>query len=194
MKLRASVLACVTAFLPLQNACAAEPGWPQSIAIATASPGGTYDVYGQALADILGKELGIEVTARGHRVRPDDPKYALPLRPSADCGEGSQTRRWRKRDSNQWSHFKEDSRAPSSALRFLAPGCARRDRFFRRDPAAVSTSCCGDAGRLRSRASAMFRLKAKWVIETRCATAVLARRQYPSSRECLPRPHYKQHQ
>jgi len=26
MKLRASVLACVTAFLPLQNACAAEPG------------------------------------------------------------------------------------------------------------------------------------------------------------------------
>jgi len=87
MKLRASVLACVTAFLPLQNACAAEPGWPQSIAIATASPGGTYDVYGQALADILGKELGIEVTARGHRVRPDDPKYALPLRPSADCGE-----------------------------------------------------------------------------------------------------------
>jgi TRAP transporter TAXI family solute receptor len=64
MKLRASVLACVTAFQPLQNACAAEPGWPQSIAIATASPGGTYYVYGQALADILGKELGIEVTAQ----------------------------------------------------------------------------------------------------------------------------------
>jgi TRAP-type uncharacterized transport system substrate-binding protein len=36
----------VTAFLPLQNACcAAEPGWPKSIAIATASPGGTYYVY-----------------------------------------------------------------------------------------------------------------------------------------------------
>ena len=44
MKLRASVLACVTAFLPLQNAFAVEPGWPQSIAIATASPGGTYYV------------------------------------------------------------------------------------------------------------------------------------------------------
>jgi len=64
MKLRASVLAFVTAFLPLQNAWAAEPGWPQSIAIATASPGGTYYVYGQALADILGRELGIEVTAQ----------------------------------------------------------------------------------------------------------------------------------
>jgi len=58
------VLAFVTAFLPLQNAWAAEPGWPQSIAIATASPGGTYYVYGQALADILGRELGIEVTAQ----------------------------------------------------------------------------------------------------------------------------------
>ena len=113
MKLRASVLACVTAFL--QNACAAEPGWPQSIAIATASPGGTYDVYGQALADILGKELGIEVTARGHRVRPDDPKYALPLRPSADCGEGSQTRRWRETDSNRWFR---DELAPSTARRW----------------------------------------------------------------------------
>jgi TRAP transporter TAXI family solute receptor len=64
VKLRALVLAFVTAFLPLQNAWAAEPGWPQSIAIATASPGGTYYVYGQALADILGRELGIEVTAQ----------------------------------------------------------------------------------------------------------------------------------
>ena len=64
MKLRALVLAFVTAFLPVQNAWAAEPGWPQSIAIATASPGGTYYVYGQALADILGRELGIEVTAQ----------------------------------------------------------------------------------------------------------------------------------
>jgi TRAP transporter TAXI family solute receptor len=64
MKLRASVLAFVTAFLSLQNAWAAEPGWPRSMAIATASPGGTYYVYGQALADILGRELGIEVTAQ----------------------------------------------------------------------------------------------------------------------------------
>jgi uncharacterized protein len=64
MKLRASALALVAALLCLSNAWAAQPGWPQSIAIATASPGGTYYVYGQALADILGKELGIEVTAQ----------------------------------------------------------------------------------------------------------------------------------
>ena len=53
MKLRASVLACVTAFL--QNACAAEPGWPQSIAIATASPGGTYYVYAKPSLTFLAK-------------------------------------------------------------------------------------------------------------------------------------------
>jgi uncharacterized protein len=64
MKLRGSVLAFAAAFLCLSNSWAAEPGWPKSIAIATASPGGTYYVYGQALADILGKEIGIEVTAQ----------------------------------------------------------------------------------------------------------------------------------
>ena len=55
MKLRASVLACVTAFLPLQNAFAVEPGWPQSIAIATASPGGTYYVYAKPSLTFLAK-------------------------------------------------------------------------------------------------------------------------------------------
>jgi uncharacterized protein len=64
MKLRASVLALAAALLCLSNAWGAQPGWPQSIAIATASPGGTYYVYGQALADILSDALGIEVTAQ----------------------------------------------------------------------------------------------------------------------------------
>jgi uncharacterized protein len=64
MKLRNSVLTFAAALLCLPDAWAAQPGWPQSIAIATASPGGVYYVYGQALADILGKELGIEVTAQ----------------------------------------------------------------------------------------------------------------------------------
>ena len=154
MKLRASVLACVTAFLPLQNACAAEPGWPQSIAIATASPGGTYDVYGQALADILGKELGIEVTARGHRVRPDDPKYALPLRPSADCGEARRLAAGASRIRTSGPTSKRTAVRRARPFVFWHPAAPRRDRVSRRDPAAVSTSCCGDAGRLRSRASA----------------------------------------
>jgi TRAP transporter TAXI family solute receptor len=64
MKLRNLALALVVAVVCRPHAWAAEPGWPQSIAIATASPGGTYYVYGQALADILGRELGIEVTAQ----------------------------------------------------------------------------------------------------------------------------------
>jgi len=64
MSLRTSLLTVMAVFLCLPCAWAAEPGWPQSIAIATASPGGTYYVYGQALADILGRELGIEVTAQ----------------------------------------------------------------------------------------------------------------------------------
>jgi len=64
MKLRASLLTLAVALLCLSNAWAAEPDWPKSIAIATASPGGTYYVYGQALADILSNELAIEVAAQ----------------------------------------------------------------------------------------------------------------------------------
>jgi uncharacterized protein len=60
---RLSVLAFLTVILFAPSAGAGEPGWPKSIAIGTASPGGTYYVYGQALADILGGALGIEVTA-----------------------------------------------------------------------------------------------------------------------------------
>jgi uncharacterized protein len=64
MNLRLAVITFVAALLWLPSARAAEADWPKSIAIATASPGGVYYVYGQALADILGKKLGIEVTAQ----------------------------------------------------------------------------------------------------------------------------------
>ncbi len=37
------------------------PGWPDAITVATGSPGGTYYAYGDALARILGRELGIRV-------------------------------------------------------------------------------------------------------------------------------------
>jgi TRAP transporter TAXI family solute receptor len=63
VKQRLSVLAFLAVALFAPSMGAGEPGWPKSIAIGTASPGGTYYVYGQALADILGGELGIEVTA-----------------------------------------------------------------------------------------------------------------------------------
>jgi uncharacterized protein len=60
---RLAVLAFLTVILCAPSIGAREPGWPKSIAIGTASPGGTYYVYGQALADILAGELGIEVSA-----------------------------------------------------------------------------------------------------------------------------------
>jgi TRAP transporter TAXI family solute receptor len=63
VKQRLSVSAFLVLMLFAPSIGAVEPGWPKSIAIATASPGGTYYVYGQALADILNGELGIQVTA-----------------------------------------------------------------------------------------------------------------------------------
>src|ERR1700736_3717008 len=63
MEQRLSVLAFLAVILFAPSIEAGEPGWPKSIAIGTASPGGTYYVYGQALADILVGALGIEVTA-----------------------------------------------------------------------------------------------------------------------------------
>jgi hypothetical protein len=61
---RLSVLAFLAVILFVPAVGAREPGSPKSIAIGTASPGGVYYVYGQALADILSGELGIEVTAQ----------------------------------------------------------------------------------------------------------------------------------
>src|SRR5262249_12274506 len=56
--------AFLSSFLPAINlAMAQEVASPRSIALATASPGGVYFVYGQALAPILSRALQIEVTA-----------------------------------------------------------------------------------------------------------------------------------
>src|ERR1700694_3660644 len=40
---------------------AANPDWPKSLTMGTASPGGVYYVYGEALAKILTEKLGIAV-------------------------------------------------------------------------------------------------------------------------------------
>jgi uncharacterized protein len=40
---------------------AASPNWPKSLTLGTASPGGVYYVYGEALAQILTEKLGIAV-------------------------------------------------------------------------------------------------------------------------------------
>lgn len=57
----AALVACLPSALPAR---AAEPHWPQTLVIGTASPGGTYSDYGEALARLLTRELGIAVSAR----------------------------------------------------------------------------------------------------------------------------------
>jgi len=65
MRIRALVVICVLITLvwsaPLSSA---PPGWPASLAIGTASPGGVYYDYGRELAAILTEALGIPVTAQ----------------------------------------------------------------------------------------------------------------------------------
>ena len=53
--------ACLLAVGTSTNVPAAEPDWPKSLTLATASPGGVYYVYGDALAQMLTEKLGIAV-------------------------------------------------------------------------------------------------------------------------------------
>jgi len=54
----AALAALATSALP------ADPNWPATLTIATASPGGTYHVYGSGLAKILTRALGLPVAER----------------------------------------------------------------------------------------------------------------------------------
>ena len=53
--------ACLLAAGASTGALAADPNWPTSLTLGTASPGGIYYVYGDALAKILTEKLGITV-------------------------------------------------------------------------------------------------------------------------------------
>ena len=53
--------ACLLAIGASTSVLAANPDWPKSLTLATASPGGIYYVYGDALARILTEKLGIPV-------------------------------------------------------------------------------------------------------------------------------------
>src|SRR5437660_6558061 len=57
---RLALLAAALAFCATP-ARAAEPDWPDQLRIGTASPGGTYYVYGEALAKILTRTLDLPV-------------------------------------------------------------------------------------------------------------------------------------
>jgi hypothetical protein len=49
-----------------------EPNWPETLTIGTASPGGTYYRYGEGLARLLTRKLGLPVIAR-----PTEPIYRV---------------------------------------------------------------------------------------------------------------------
>jgi uncharacterized protein len=53
--------ACLLAIATSTGVMAADPDWPKSLTLGTASPGGIYYVYGDALAQILTEKLGIPV-------------------------------------------------------------------------------------------------------------------------------------
>lgn len=57
-------VALAAAVLGVATAPAAEPNWPPSLIIATASPGGTYHEYGAALAQLLTRKLDLPVAER----------------------------------------------------------------------------------------------------------------------------------
>ncbi len=66
MRLRFLKLAAalVAALLCVARASAAEPNWPPSLTVATASPGGTYHAYGAGLALLLTRALDLPVAER----------------------------------------------------------------------------------------------------------------------------------
>jgi len=55
--------ACLLAIWTSTTVPAANPDWPKSLTLGTASPGGVYYVYGEALAQILTEKLGVTVNA-----------------------------------------------------------------------------------------------------------------------------------
>lgn len=54
---------CLLAIWTLTAAPAANPDWPKSFTLGTASPGGVYYIYGDGVARILTENLGITVNA-----------------------------------------------------------------------------------------------------------------------------------
>ena len=84
MHVRALAL-IVTATLALASPVqAGEPNWPDDLTIATASPGGTYYVYGEGLARILTRELGLPVVMR----QTDGPAENITLMESGEAKLG----------------------------------------------------------------------------------------------------------
>ncbi len=64
MRIRLLAAALIIAAIWPAPSWSAPPGWPASLTIGTASPGGVFLLYGQALAPILTEALGLPVEAQ----------------------------------------------------------------------------------------------------------------------------------
>jgi TRAP transporter TAXI family solute receptor len=64
MRIAKLIAGIVVALLAAAPCRAADPNWPDHLTIGTASPGGTYYVYGEGLAKILTRALDLPVTMR----------------------------------------------------------------------------------------------------------------------------------
>ena len=58
------IITFATAVAATTPAAAKQPNWPATLTLATASPGGTYHIYGMGLAAILTRVLGLPVIER----------------------------------------------------------------------------------------------------------------------------------
>src|SRR5438067_12974948 len=81
--LRIAILAAATLAWSA-SARAAEPDWPDQLSIGTASPGGTYYVYGEGLAKILTRALGLPVA----RLATEGPAQNIDLLEAGDAKLG----------------------------------------------------------------------------------------------------------
>jgi uncharacterized protein len=82
--LRLALLAAALVMLCTPPARAAEPDWPDHLVIGTASPGGTYYVYGEALAKILTRTLDLPVV----RLATDGPVQNIELMEAGEARLG----------------------------------------------------------------------------------------------------------
>lgn len=84
MQILLRAIALATALGWIATAGAAEENWPKSLTVATASPGGVYYVYGDAVAQLLTKKLNIPVNT----LPTQGPVHNVRLVHSGDVGLG----------------------------------------------------------------------------------------------------------
>jgi TRAP transporter TAXI family solute receptor len=107
MRIAARTALCVMMLLAWPApSWSAPPGWPASLTIGTASPGGLYLVYGGGLAPILSEALGIPVTAQA--TQGPDQNVLLMERGDAQLGfvtMGVALQAWN--GTGDWTHGKQ---------------------------------------------------------------------------------------